>query len=46
MRNLIETKTQERIAAIKAEIASYGNTKWWYYTVKRLEDELKELQKK
>ena len=44
------TKIQERITEIKAEIASYGDTgkygegRWWYYTVKRLEDELKELE--
>ena len=43
------TKLQEQIAEKKAKIASYGDTgkygidKWYYYTVKRLEDELKEL---
>ena len=44
------TKLQKQIAEKKAKIASYGDTKgkyainkWYYYTVRTLEGELKEL---
>jgi len=45
------TKIQKQIAEIKAKIASYGETKgkyainkWWYYKVRKLEDELQDLE--
>ena len=48
------TELQKQIAEKKAKLAIYkenkgryskypGEGRWWYYTVKRLEDELKEL---
>ena len=47
-KQIVEKKAKKALKLLDL-IASYGDTgkygegRWWYYTVKRLEDELKEL---